>query len=325
MMKRRIFPWMGLIVLFLSVGLSQDVLAKELYKVKRGDTLAKISRKTGIGVQDLKAANHMTSISLKSNQVLVIPREGKQTLAKARKASAPGGTLAFYVVRKGDTLSSISSQCSVSVNSLKRANHLRTNSLKIGQKLVLNRQPAKIVAAKAEIIPVKGDRLAQEEADDEEAALETEGDDVVDAEPNGQTESALLGKWSNPGERRLFVRVVMGFLGAPYRFGGSTVRGLDCSAFVKKIYQLFDVDLPRTAREQAHVGKCIARDNLEEGDLVFFNTRRTLGHVGIYIGNNEFIHASSRDRAVKIDSLDSEYYNKRFVKAVRVKELDSGA
>jgi cell wall-associated NlpC family hydrolase len=115
----------------------------------------------------------------------------------------------------------------------------------------------------------------------------------------------------------------MGFLGAPYRLGGSSVKGLDCSAFVKKIYAFFDINLPRTAREQARVGKRIPRNELEIGDLVFFNTRRAFGHVGVYIGNNEFVHASSgRARSVKVDTLDKPYYNKRFVKAVRLKDLD---
>jgi peptidoglycan endopeptidase LytE len=102
------------------------------------------------------------------------------------------------------------------------------------------------------------------------------------------------------------------------------VRGIDCSAFVKKIYSFFDISLPRTAREQAGVGKRIARNDLEVGDLVFFNTRRrAFGHVGIYIGNNEFVHAAAgRARAVKVDTLGKPYYDKHFVKAVRLKALD---
>ena len=63
-------------------------------------------------------------------------------------------------------------------------------------------------------------------------------------------------------------------------------------------------------------------DYLLSGDLVFFNTRRAFGHVGIYIGNHEFVHASSRRSGVRIDSLDTPYYNKSFVKAVRLKDLD---
>ncbi|MGB9630061.1 MAG: C40 family peptidase, partial [Thermodesulfobacteriota bacterium] len=112
------------------------------------------------------------------------------------------------------------------------------------------------------------------------------------------------------------------FLGVPYRLGGSTLKGIDCSAFVRKIYQIFNVDLPRTAREQIFFGKRVRKEELEEGDLVFFKTHRANGtHVGIYVGNNEFVHASSWSKEVKIDSLETPYFNKRFLQGVRIKEL----
>jgi cell wall-associated NlpC family hydrolase len=149
-----------------------------------------------------------------------------------------------------------------------------------------------------------------------EKTAELEGDVQYSENP--------LGKWRDPEERNLVVKVAKGFLGAPYRLGGSSVQGLDCSGFVRKIYEFFDVNLPRTAREQAKVGMKVAKEELTEGDLVFFNTRRAFGHVGIYIGNNQFVHASSgkKDRHVRIDSLDKPYYNQRFIKAVRLKDLE---
>ncbi|MDO8724320.1 MAG: C40 family peptidase, partial [Syntrophales bacterium] len=145
---------------------------------------------------------------------------------------------------------------------------------------------------------------------------------LTETEKDAQSNAELLGKWNNPEERKLFVKVATAFLGAPYRLGGASLRGIDCSAFVKKIYQLFDVSLPRTAKEQAHVGVRVAKDDLIEGDLVFFNTKRSFGHVGIYIGNNEFVHTSSRNKGIRIDKLDQPYFNKRFVKAIRLKGLD---
>ena len=139
-----------------------------------------------------------------------------------------------------------------------------------------------------------------------------------------QESESLLGNWRNPDEPKLLVKVAMGFLGAPYRLGGSSVTGIDCSAFVKKIYQLFNITLPRTAYEQSHVGLRVGRGELLEGDLLFFNTRRKLGHVGIYIGNNEFVHASSRKRGVRIDNLNTPYFDRRFVRAVRLKGSNDG-
>ena len=143
-------------------------------------------------------------------------------------------------------------------------------------------------------------------------------------EKRKQDSDALMGKWSSPDEQKLLVKVALGFLGAPYRLGGSSVTGIDCSAFVKKIYQFFNVDLPRTAFEQYHVGMRVARNDLEEGDLIFFKTRKTIGHVGIYIGNNQFVHAASRKKGVRVDTLSTPYYDRRFVRAVRLKGSDDG-
>ena len=102
------------------------------------------------------------------------------------------------------------------------------------------------------------------------------------------------------------------------------MKGLDCSGLVKKIYQTFDIDLPRTAFAQSHIGLRVARSKLVEGDLLFFNTRRTLGHVAIYIGNNQFVHAASRKKGVRVDDLNTPYYDRRFIRAVRLKGSDDG-
>ena len=112
-----------------------------------------------------------------------------------------------------------------------------------------------------------------------------------------------------------------GFTGTPYEFGGSSLGGdgIDCSSFVQQIYRKFDVRLPRSAHEQAKVGIRISRKALKEGDLVFFKTYRSFGHVGIYIGKNKFVHAATEGGIVRIDSIKAPYYQKRFQRAVRVK------
>ncbi len=163
--------------------------------------------------------------------------------------------------------------------------------------------------------------LEEEEADDN---VLTREEAWAEIERQKKNNAALLGKWSSPDEPKLLVKVAMGFLGAPYRLGGSSVTGVDCSGFVKKIYQFFNIDLPRTAFEQSHVGMRVARHELAEGDLLFFNTRKTFGHVGIYIGNNEFVHASSRKKGVRVDNLNTPYYDRRFIRAVRLKGNDGG-
>ena len=90
----------------------------------------------------------------------------------------------------------------------------------------------------------------------------------------------------------------MGFLGIPYRFGGATPEaGFDCSGFVQYVFrQAAGLMLPRSSFDQIRQGIAVAREELQVGDLVFFNTMRaTASHVGIYIGENRFIHAPSRE------------------------------
>lgn len=327
MMERRIFLWMGLIVLFFSLSICNPAYADVKYKVKKGDSLAKIAKKHGVSIQSVREANNLETDALKRKQTLIIPTEGKKKTAKAGKKEPAKKSI--YIVKKGDTLASVSQKTGVSVSDIKKANHLRSSKLKKGQRLALLTPYVSYNTAKA-VTPKDRDEaeLLDEELDEllDEGTADTQNPKIIDMAREAEESSQLLGTWRSTEERSLFVKVAKGFLGAPYRLGGSSVRGLDCSAFVMKIYQLFDISLPRTAREQAHVGMRVNRTELQEGDLVFFNTRRAFGHVGIYIGNNEFVHASSgkRARQVKIDSLDKPYYNQRFIKAVRLKDINKG-
>lgn len=123
-----------------------------------------------------------------------------------------------------------------------------------------------------------------------------------------------------PGNSGLSPREVMDFivewLGRPYRFGGTSAEGIDCSAFMQQLFRsCVSVSLPRTAQEQFAYGMPIEKpENLQFGDLVFFHTRSHayVSHVGIYIGDNLFAHASSR-YGVTISSLESTYYRTRFL------------
>jgi peptidoglycan endopeptidase LytE len=307
------------IALSLSMGFSQEGWTKELYTVKPGDTLYEISKSFGVSIDVLKKANALEGDSLKPKQVLTIPGQRDKNLKEAaRKSSSQtdkqllgknGRTLSeetdSYVVQSGESLYTISKRVGLSIEEIKKRNNLHTTTLKIGQTLLLPKSDSRW-------------EEAEEESDREDVA----GSSRTEWEREERVTSTVLGKWKNPEERNLFVKVVKTFLGVPYKLGGSTLRGIDCSAFVKKIYEIFNIQLPRTTREQLSIGKKVEKDQLEEGDLVFFKRRGNNAHVGIYIGGNQFIHASSRNKEVKIDQLDIPYFNNRFMKGVRVKELE---
>ncbi len=113
----------------------------------------------------------------------------------------------------------------------------------------------------------------------------------------------------------------MGFMGIPYRFGGATPEaGFDCSGFVQYVFrQAAGLVLPRSSFEQIRQGIVVARDELQVGDLVFFNTMRaTASHVGIYIGENRFIHAPSRGKTVEIVDITNSYWQARYDGARRL-------
>ena len=115
------------------------------------------------------------------------------------------------------------------------------------------------------------------------------------------------------------LRVAQRMLAVPYRFGGTTLWGLDCSGFVQKTFAFLNLDLPRSAREQFREGAKVAKADLSPGDLVFFRTYAEYpSHVGIYLGDNRFVHASSRERKVTVESLDTPYYVKRYIGAKRM-------
>lgn len=106
--------------------------------------------------------------------------------------------------------------------------------------------------------------------------------------------------------------------GVRYRLGGSSKKGIDCSAFVQQTFRdQFGLELPRSTYEQQEMGKSVSRSKLRTGDLVLFRAGSTGRHVGIYIGNNQFVHASTSSGVV-ISSMDEPYWNKRYNEARRV-------
>ncbi|MGA2780866.1 MAG: NlpC/P60 family protein [Smithella sp.] len=313
MKKRRIFVVSGLFVLFLLLSFNANALAIQ-YKVKNGDTLYSISKKLDVSIDKIKNDNNLHKAKIKTNQILTIyPKDSSESIAKSKSKPV------YYTVKKGDTLSKIARKTHLPMKKIMALNDVNQRNLRVGQRLVLARKAK--VSEESTYVTVNEDL---EEDIDDSMTGKNEEDTANISEPNEPfRKEELLGKWSSPDEVQLFVKVATGFIGAPYRFGGSSLKGIDCSSFVQKIYKIFDITLPRNAAQQSKVGISVTRENLTKGDLVFFHTKRSLGHVGIYIGNNEFVHASSRGRVIRVDNLDSPYYQKRFQRAVRIKGLDN--
>lgn len=222
---------------------------------------------------------------------------------------------AFYTVKKGDTLYRIAKLHGLSVDELKELNGLKISKLKIGQRLIL--MPEKEIKPES---PSPEERKIEESEPTKKAALSEDFS-------NNQNQISECPAVKVKEEEKGIIAKVLSYskdlLGIPYRFGGTTLRALDCSAFVQKVFKSIGIDLPRTAREQFNLGRDVGREEIAEGDLVFFKTySRYPSHVGIYIGDNQFIHASRKGRQVSIDSLEEPYYRKRFIGAKRLIEVE---
>lgn len=109
------------------------------------------------------------------------------------------------------------------------------------------------------------------------------------------------------------------FVGIPYRWGGdNVVEGMDCSGFVRAVYNLCGLSIPRTSRDQFKAGDLVAKDDLKDGDLVFFGSSTdTISHVGIYVGEGRFVHAPRRGEDIRVTAVNESYFEKRFVGARR--------
>ena len=294
LMKRTVL--MLVVIVFLAFISAELAFAANItHKVKSGDNLYTVAKKYRVSVDQLKSLNSLSSNKLKLGQVLVIKNEGTAAPVARREpeivqsAVENDGEFIEYRPKKGDTLDKIASKFNIDKEDILESNNIT------GKKL-----------PKVVLIP----KII--EVDDSEEFIELS--------------NKTFRPWQSNDEKYMLVKVAKGFMGAPYKYGGETVRGLDCSAFVKKIYDIFDVQLPRSAREQFKVGYKITKEELSVGDLVFFKTKRYIKyptHVGIYIGDGNFIHASSNRSkvGVKIDALSSDFYSKTFIGATRVKKL----
>ena len=277
----------------------------ETYTVRKGDSLYSISRRLHVSISGLKAANGLSSNALKPGKKLIIPDGAGVSVSSGEKhpprKKAEKADAKRHTVKRGETLSSIAKRYSVSVSELRELNGISDSRLKPGQKLILKRTGPRTYAVK------KGDTLIATPAEPvvTEARI-IESLNTVSNTPNMDIKERL----------RLIAEMMRDI---PYKFGGSSFKGMDCSAYVQKVFGFVDILLPRAAREQFKVGIPISKEELSIGDLVFFRTYAKFpSHVGIYLRDNLFIHASSKGKKVTIDSLDTPYYTKRFIGAKRL-------
>jgi peptidoglycan DL-endopeptidase LytE len=240
---------------------------------------------------------------------------------------------AIYVVKKGDNLYDIAKSKRITVDALKAANHLKTIRLQIGQELKIPaahsaaKAKAAVVLAKAQKPNSVETKVAdlgtlqppQDNVSDGEQPVAEDNPDVTKQDAGDDQDADL----SSQPLRYQLASAGLEWLGVRYRRSGySEEKGFDCSGLVKRLFEKFEIGLPRSSREQYKEGVKVEKEALEVGDLVFFSSRgKVPNHVGVYIGDNMFIHAALRAKQVMISSLGSPWYKKRFLGARRLLDL----
>jgi cell wall-associated NlpC family hydrolase len=145
------------------------------------------------------------------------------------------------------------------------------------------------------------------------------GHDPVRRAPQSNADSRLqtvtIARQQRPGEQAAIVAV--GQIGVPYRYGGSSARGFDCSGLVQYAWSKAGAKIPRTTSEQWRLIAPISNKDLRAGDLLFFRIDGRISHVGLYLGDRRFVHAPATGREVSVADLDSDFYRRAFVRGAR--------
>jgi len=230
----------------------------------------------------------------------------KTTKQSSQKSSKPKPT-AVYKVRQGDSLYEIARRYKITLEELKSLNKLPNNKILVGQELK---------------VPVLPSTAAKKKTPQTESPVK----------PNQPTISAGVSKQGDKGKvsdsdtqpmRDRLVEAGFQLIGVKYRFSGlSETSGLDCSGLVKTLFSKFNIDMPRSSREQYQKGEKIEPDKLEAGDLVFFSSGGSAPtHVGIYLGNDKFLHAARKAKQVMVSDFTKFWNSMRYVGARRIMEL----
>ncbi|MGE8080453.1 LysM peptidoglycan-binding domain-containing protein [Peribacillus loiseleuriae] len=264
---------------------TSNIQNNQSYTVKSGESLWKIANNNNTTVSNIKIINNLSSDTIYPGQVLQLTQSSEMnnvtkpsdgvSETNSVKPTQPQNGSALYTVKAGDTLSKIASQFSMTVNQLKNVNHLLSDTIYIGQSLVTdNSLPA------------------------------TESQDIANSGSDATNQQGAG-----------LIDIAKQLIGTPYSWAGSSPSGFDCSGFIYYVFKKAGYQVSRiSSSTYFDMGKNVKTP--QPGDLIFFdtttNSKSVISHMGIYLGNNEFIHASS-SQGVTITSINNSYFKNRIM------------
>lgn len=315
------------------------------YTVVGGDSLSVIAKRYTTTVEQLKTLNNLTSDVIRVGQVLVVPElpasseSPSPTNVPAPTPESPNSPTTYTVV-SGDSLSVIAKRFNTTVDSLKSLNHLTTDIIQVGQKLIINGTTGNHTTTTTPIVastPTSSIDITAVQKN-----LKTLGYyavSVVSGIADSSTEAAIeafqkdyglaiTGKIDSTTQteihhaivKKSLVQDTKSYTGVPYKWGGTTPTGFDCSGFVYFMFNKHGVEMARNTSEGLYkTGKPIAKTDLKPGDLVFFGveTPGKVSHVGFYTGGNNFVSATS-SKGIWTYSINDTYWGKYYMGAKRI-------
>lgn len=264
------------------------------YTVKRGDTLSGIASRHNTSVQNLMKWNNLSTTLIYPGNKFVVSKNGSSSnssnnnssnnssSSNSSNSSSNNSSATTHTVKSGETLSHIAIRYGVSVSKLQQWNNLNSHIILVGQKLSIGSSSNSSSAGSKPASNNSGSSNAKEQAPSD-----------VSYNVNTLISSAKAQQ------------------GKPYVWGGSTTSGFDCSGFIYYAYNQAGMSMSRTS-SVGYYNRSYEVNSPKVGDLVFFagTYQPGISHLGIYLGNNQFIHAGSK--GVEISSLDNSYWKKHF-------------
>lgn len=318
------------------------------YKVKSGDSLWKIAQQHSTSVSTLKSINNLSSDVIYPNQVLKTSKSSSGSSSNSNSSNSSSNSnssgSATYTVKRGDTLSGIASKHGISLYNLMKWNNLSTTLIYPGDKFVVSKNGTSNSGSSNSGSNSGSSNNGNSNSGSSKVHTVKSGDTLSALAKKYNTSVSNLKKWNNLNSSLIIVgqklnvsstgssgnsssnsssnadvdynvdkliSTAKSLNGTPYVWGGSTPSGFDCSGFIYHVYNKAGKGISRTS-SQGYFDRSYYVNSPQKGDLVFFkNTYKSgISHLGIYIGNNQFIHAGSS--GVQITSLDNSYWSKHF-------------